>query len=554
MKPSQAHNTQGGPLPVKGPRRDSGSAVSRASLSGEQIAVRIQQVLANRGLTLSDVSRESRLRFGKQTAYRISHHFYADLRSAGFSPRMEQVLAFSAITNHRLVDWLALLGFRLDDLTGLAASLPAARTMLLDGWVYDKEAWVEWFRSRSIGGPLPSIAPLGQLLEPGPPQQLKSLLPPNPSPFLYAKVGRQDAFAFPDLLPGSIVRVDTRLSPGALSPGSQSLYLVEHSKGLACCRLHVSKGNFVTLRSTELAYAEVELQLGREARILGKLDLEFRFVENAPSPEVARDLALFWKPQPVPHFSARRSFAELVAQGRRRAGLSLREASARSRDVAEALGDRRFFCSRGTLGAWETTGRPPRHLHKILALCTLYSLAFREVLGAAGWKTEGLGRDPISHTAVEREPGLSPGTQEQRHGNSNASGFLPRIVKEFEEIPFFFRDSLGALMGLEGLSLRDIVWLGGRGVSLHPYLAGAVFAAVNRKQRKPPSFGKESLWKQPLYLLLQRDGSYLCARCTLQDKLLILAPFADGFDRPVRLRNGVDAEVVGRVAALVRRL
>ena len=534
--------------------RASQPAIPPKGPSGEQIAARIRDVLASRGLTLSEVSRECRLRYGKNAAYRIPHHFYADLRSSGFSPRMEQVLAFSAITKYRLVDWLALLGFRLDDVTGLAASLPATRTTLLDGLVYDHEAWVEWYRSRSISGPLLPIAPLGQLLEPGPSQQLKSLLPPDSSPFLYAKVGRQDALAFPDLLPGSIVRVDTRLAPGELSPGSQSLYLVEHSKGLTCCRLHVSKGNFVTLRSTELAYAEVELQLGREARILGKLDLEFRFLDNAPSPEVVRDLALFWKPQPLAHFSAKRGFAEFVAQGRRRAGLSLREASARSGNVAKALDDRRFFCSRGTLGAWETTGRPPRQIHKILALCVLYSLAFWEILGAAGWNTEGLGWDPIPRTTFERAPGPSPETQQQRHGNSNTSGFLSRVVKEFEEIPFFLRDCLGDLMGLEGLSLRDIVWLGGRGVSFHPYLAGAVFVAVNRRQRKPPAFGKGPLWDQPLYLLLRRGGSYACTRCTLQDKLLVLAPFADGFDRPVRLRNDVDAEAVGRVAALVRRL
>jgi hypothetical protein len=38
------------------------------------------------------------------------------------------------------------------------------------------------------------------------------------------------------------------------------------------------------------------------------------------------------------------------------------------------------------------------------------------------------------------------------------------------------------------------------------------------------------------------------------DRYLVVPPFANGFERPVRLRNGVEAEVVGRVTALVRRL
>lgn len=539
---------------MKGPRRDLRSAVSSPRLSGEELAARIQRILASRGLTLSDVSRESRLQYGGDTAYRIPHHFYADLRSEGFSPRMEQVLAFSAISNYRLVEWLAVFGFRLDELSSLAASLPAERTRLLDTQVYDDEARIAWFRSKSFGGPLPPIAPLGEVLEPGPLPQLKSLLPRGPSPFLYAKVGHQDAFAFPDLFPGSIVRVDTRLSRKPSVAMSQPLYLVEHSNGLTCCRLHISKGNLLTLRSTELPYAEVALQLGRDARILGTLDLEFRFLANTPSPEVPRELALFWNPQPIPPLSTKRGFAQLAAEGRRRVGLSLREASARSRRIAEVLGDERFFCARTTLAAYEQNGASPRHIHKILAVCALYSLAFREVLGAAGGRVDRLGQEPIPRPIFESRPNLSSGAREQRQSDLGAKGFLSDLLEKFEEIPFFLRNSLAALTGLPHLSLRDIVWLGANRASFHPCLAGAVLTAVNGREKKPPLIAKGVLRDQPLYLLLRRDGSYLCARCTLEDKALVIHPFADGFEQPVRLRNGVDAEVVGKLAAVLRKL
>jgi len=538
---------------MKAPRRTLLPLVTQRA-SGEEIATRIQQVLASRELTLSVVSRESQLRYGENRAYRIPHHFYADVRTETFSPRMEQVLAFSAITNYRLADWLALFGFPLDDLARLAASLPAERTLLLDSEAYDDEAPIAWFRSKAIREPLPAIAPLGQFLEPLPPQPLKSVLSQRPSPFLYAKVGRQDAFAFPDLLPGSIVRIDTRFSHKELLSGtaSQHLFFVEHSHGFACCRVHISGKNFITLRSTELSFAEVALRLGPEARVLGRLDLEFRFLVGERSPTVAPDFGVFRTPRPLAPLSATQGFAEFAKRARDRAGLSLRGASARSKLVAEALRDARYFCAKGTLSAYETAGRPPRHIHKLLGLCALYSLSFWDVLGAEVGKTQDLERDPIPLALLRTQSARSRNKRVQPGGF--AGGFLSDIVQEIEEIPFFLRNSLSALTGIERLSLRDVVWLGGQRHSFHPYLRGALIAFVDRKQTKPPSSGKKRLWEEPLYLLLHRDGSYHCTRCTLQDKLLVLPPFADGFERPVGLRQGVDAEVIGKVVALVRRL
>ncbi len=543
---------------MKRPRRAPRSAAAPPHARVDDVVARIHRVLASRGLTLFHVSHESRLRYRDEIAYRIPHHFYADMRTEDFSPRMEQVLAFSAITDYRLVDWLAVFGFHLDDAPQLAAALPTERTVLLDAGVYDDEAWIEWFRNKSISSSAPPIAPLGQMLESGIVRQLKSLLPGKPSPFLYAKVGRRDAFAFPDLLPGSIVRVDTRRrgkrSDIGISPASQSLFLIEHSKGLTCCRLHLSRKNCVTLRSAQLPYAEVELQLGREARVLGVLDLEFRFLANALSPEVPHDLAAFWNPKDLPSLPEQRSLSQLVIRGRSRAGFSLREASALSRRIAETLGDRRYFCARGTLAGYETADTPPRHIHKILALCVLYSLDFWEVLGAAGLKTDGLGREAIPSDLVGRQPGTSRNMQARLGTDFGSGGFLSSLVEEFEEIPLFLRNSLRSLLGTREVSLRDIVWLGGHRFSFHPYLAGAVFAAVNRRQKKPQSARKVPLWEQPLYLLLQREGSYLCASCTLERDMLIVRPFADGYERPVRLRNGVDAEVAGKVVALLRKL
>jgi hypothetical protein len=523
----------------------------------KDVPARVQRALAGRGLTLFDVSRESRRRYPDAAAYRIPHHFYADLAGERFSPRIEQVTAFSVISNYRLVDWLALFGLRLDDAPPLAASLPTEHTVLLDSTVYDREAWIDWFRSKPIADPPPAIAPLGQLLESGTPRQLKSLIPRRPSPFLYAKVGRQDAFAFPDLLPGSIVRIDTRRGgrPADGVPINQkNLFLVEHSKGLTCCRLHVSRKNRVTLRSTQLAYAEVEMQLGREVRILGALDLEFRFLANAPAPEVPRQLATYWTPGPLPSLPGTPALHQLVRQGRQRMGLSLREASTRSARIAEALGDRRHFCTRGTLAAYETPDMPHKQIHRIFAICILYSLGFGDLLAAAGVKVDDAGQERIPREVFGNGKRFIQKKAARPGIDSEEEGFLSRLVSNFEEIPLFLRDGLNTLTGLHNLSLRDIVWLDAERLSLHPYLRGAILAAIDRRYKKPAFATGSPPWKQPLHLLLLRDGSYLCGVCSLEKDMLIVHPFANGYEHPMYLRNRMDAEVVGRVVALLRKL
>jgi hypothetical protein len=558
LRSSYVRSLPAGTPPLKRPRPAPVSAPDSSYQRDGAVAARIQRILADRGLTLLDISRESRRRYPESPAYWIPHHFYADLARKGFSPKAEQVFAFSAISGYRLVDWLGVFGVLLDSAPPLAAYLPAERTILLDAEIYDPDAPTEWFRSKPLDGPLPAIAPLGQLLESGPRRPLRALLPKKPSPFLYAKVGRGDAFAFPDLQRGSIVRIDTRRGARRAGNGAslnpKTLYLVEHSQGLTCCCLHSSRKNHVTLRSTELPYAEVELQLGREVRILGALDWEFRFLEQPHSTEVPRALATFWTPQLLAPVAQKPELYQLVKRARLRAGLSLREASARSQRIVKAFGDHRYFCTRGALAAYETSRMPTRRIHKIFSLCGLYSLRYWDVLAAAGLKMDGAGQQPIPKEVLgdSRSPAHRKKTDSEL--DSDREGFLSRLVAEFEEIPLFLRAALGPLTGFRRPSLRDLVWLGGQRQSLHPYLRGALLAVIHRQSKKPiPAPGKPT-WEQPLHLLLLRDGSYICAGCSLENNRLIVRPFANGFERPVCLRNRADAEVVGKVVALLRKL
>jgi hypothetical protein len=525
---------------------------------GDAVAERVERVLASRGLSLVQVSQETRKRYDAVPHYLVPHNFYYDLGLPGYSPRMEQVLALSRASNYRLADWLSVFGFDLDGIPALQAEFPNERTSLLDRTVYDRAAWVGWFENATHDFPIPPVAPLGQLLTPGSPRRLESLVGPDPSPYLYAKIGRHDAFAFPDLLPGSIVRADKRgvgeLLDRMVNRDSDRLFLVEHGKGLVCCRLQGRTKGRITLRAASLPFAETEMRLGSEARLLGVLDWELRPM-NTTRPEIPDASMKFLNSEPLAASGTQLGLRSLLARARSRSGLPFRKASAKSRWVADALRDERYFCAPGSLTDYETRPRLPVHIHKIVSLCVLYSLGFWEILTAAGLDIDDSGHQPIPDELVGRSArDVQPITNDTSVGVVKQVDFLSSLIEEFEEIPFFLRHSLTTVGPLPGLSVRDVFWIGGRTDSLHPYLQHAIFAAVNRRIKRPVFLKRKSLWDQPLYVLLLRDGSYLLTGCSAEGNVLVVHPFADGFSRPLALRKGIDAEVVGKVTVLFRWL
>ena len=176
------------------------------------------------------------------------------------------------------------------------------------------------------------------------------------------------------------------------------------------------------------------------------------------------------------------------------------------------------------------------------------------MLTAAGLGLDDSGSEPIPDALVGRSAPDSTVVEPSENVTTEEPGFLAKLVHEFEEVPFFLRHSLSTAVGLPDLSLRDLFWTGGRTGSLHPYLRDAIFVSVNRRLKRPVLSRRKSLWEQPLYVLLLRDGNYLVSGCSVEDGTLVLHPFADGSLRPERMRLNVDAEVVGKVTALFRRL
>lgn len=521
-------------------------------------ALQVRQILATRDLTLYRLSRQSAQIFGRSSPFYIPYNLYYDLRRSGSVPTIFQILALSHITNYRLPDWLAVFGFDLDTILRLQLEIPRKRTTILDSTVYDTQAWIPWFVERTEIGPIPSIAPLGQLLAWAPAKRASDLLGLNRRKFLYARIGNQDWYALPYFAPESIVRVDPRgpeLLPGCDAKGQRPFFLVEHDFGWTCSRLTLLARDRVLLYCPQRPCVERELRIGANARILGIVDTEIRRLTPRHPWEGISEIAPLGKPRFGPTGEPA-DFRGLLRHSRTSVGLSFREASSASRQIANRLSNQLYFTAASTLSDYEVLSAPPRHTEKIITLCVLYSIGLDQFLRASGFPLDQAGREPIPDDLIPRQipsPShslLIPGPDDTRE----PSGFLTALVNQWEEVPLFLRFSFEEMTSLKRSSLSDVFWVGGDKTQRHRLLINATFVVVNRRARKPAPAAKHAICEESLYLILKRDGSYLCGRCTLDEGNLVVHGYPGGEGSAQQFRDGADAEVVGQVTTILRRL
>jgi hypothetical protein len=519
-----------------------------SSSTGKELADRARAIIESRGLSLRAVSQKSAAVFGRGSPYFIPHNLHYELSLETFSPSLHQLFALSRISNHRFFDWLAVFGLEVEQISRLQIALPTKRTTLLDSSLGDPNAWVRWFRDKSSHLTIPPVAPLSQLLQPSAHVRMGSLLDPSQPKFLYAKIGAEDAFAFPDLLPGSIARIDPRRVDPLDRIASGRLFLIEHSRGISCCRLLAGAGRKITLVSTQLPYAQVQLKLHHEARILGVVDLEIRRLAGGDRASVPSDLAKRWKPEPLTKTIPKVS--QWMSTARVRSGLSLREASQLSREVATLLDDDRYFISASSLSNHEADGTVPKHFQKAISLCLAYAISFRSFLRSLGIPEENAGTDPIPDRLIPRpEPNEETSLQKPEH-----EGVLGELMRQVGETPLFLRHAVNDISGLPSTSLRTVFWVGGIKNGLHRYLTNALLISVDRHKRLPVDTRSRPVWEQLSFVIIKRDGSYLIGPCGIENGSLIIHPDPEHLSLREEFRYHRDAEVIGQVSAVVRRM
>jgi hypothetical protein len=523
--------------------------------SREQAVERVKQTLGAKNLGISQVSKITESNYGERSAHFIPQSFYHEIRENDVSPHICQVIALSRITKESLVHWLSVFGFRLDDIPRLQAKLHSERTVVLTSTTYDKHALVPWFPT--VGVPLgadrfvPLVQIAGRRLHS---ESVEAIERRTRAQYLYLKIGRCDALAFPELVPGSICRVDprkTNILPRSAESGKRHIYAVEHSWGISCSHIDPSGDGRISLVSSQLPYLTKELTLNKNASVLGTVDLEIRPLRNVAKPRVLPFKNLGRAPSRQSGAESMAPLSHLIRASRERLGMHFREASHLAGHVARELQDARYSVAVGSLSDYEASDAVPRHIHKIISLCILYCIDFWTFLAAAGLATE----------RVDDGPASSDKRDAQNVVSSDDAGVVPKDVApvgdalgQIEEIPLFLQHNLEDVTQLRGLSRNDCFWMGHNTRRLHPLLDGAFLLVVNKKRKRIATNGWTSPWDRPLYLVLKRDGTHVCGLCSLSAGTLTVHPHPDVDGIAERFKLGQDAEVVGQVVCLVRRL
>jgi hypothetical protein len=522
--------------------------------SGEKAASRLYSILASRGLTLHRISLESQRLYGPESPFCIPHTLYHSLASSqSFGPSLPQICALSRISGYRFEDWLEALGMNLRLLGGLQAALPFKRTRLIDPALNGRDFAVDDLIEDGDDRYPTGIVPLAQILH--------SILCPRSSGWrqgehrtVFARIGSEDALSFPKLLPGSIVRLtpcDSFPVPLANADGGRpELLMVEHDRGLWCGRFHLSNDGILYSAASELGYAPVMLRYPQEARILGRVDMEIRWMHRLDSPCVPSELAGHQRPRTLDVGAL--DPGTLIRQARRKAGLTLEEASRLSRSVANAVHDQRFAIAQSTLSDYEVQSVPPRHLEKVITLSVIYGTPLVDFIRAAGAAPESLGHRQIPQELTREDTGASP--SDSQLCSSDRREPSAALMLQHGAIPWFLGGCLAQMSGISQPSLRDFFWLAGDHPFLPAHTEGSTAALVDRRKKHPVRLPSLPGWLQPAYVLLLRSGDYRCACCTLDDQTLFLCPGPNTGIVPEILRLGQDAEVVGQIVALARHI
>ncbi len=366
---------------------------------------------------MTQLSAATRRRYGSKSPFFIPATFLYKIKH-GITPHICQIVALSESTGYRFTDWLRMFGFDLRQVHRLQMRLHTERTVLVapyEEWLqtlppaspyyYDDEVGYASFRARERWN--------------------------GSGRYLFARIGTADALVCPQLMPGSVVRVDRCYADPMKDASRVSMddlfWLVEQPGGLTCTQVRWIDDRQIVLLPCRPPWGSWPLRLPTEARILGRVDADLDPVK--PQPRARRRE---WGPALLPGREGTMQFCNLLRISRIRTGLTFRAAHALTRTIAQILGNQEYVIALGLLSDYEAMGKLPRHVAKILSLCITYCMDVRQLMEAAGVSIDDSAklllpvpdrRPQMSHAL--RDPAAPHGTEAITRRYAQSAGGQP---------------------------------------------------------------------------------------------------------------------------------
>ena len=491
-------------------------AVDRARSAN--VATHVRRILVERGLSVSDLNALSAAQGHASPASRLPHAFFSMLKK-GIAPHVSEVAALSNLTNFLFIDWLALFGFDLAAITRLQVKLHTRKTTLVM--------------------PTERLLPLQIPREPPPESAASDSVPPH-RPLLFAKVGMSDGMAFPAIIPGSIVSIDTARTEVPLSGQPCALYLVEHLRGLSCCYASKINKHEVLLTPRYLPYPCLRYRIGEQAIILGAIDSELRPLKHVTVPHPA-GASLIERHSPL-RPSRAQSLSQFMRSSRERIGLRFREAKSMTESIALEMGNEEYAIALGSLSDYEAADTLPRHISKIISLCITYGIDLIEYMAAAGILL-----------CEDHKTALPPCDASDAPLPSALSAQQPPDLRSWSES--WYRLPVSLLRAFaealpDHLSCHWMQYV--RPASGEPQPPGVPeILLVDKNDTQFESATWATMWQRPAYLVRHCSGRLVYGFCAIADGLLIVHEETAAASR-VESFSRYDAEVIGRVVVVLR--
>jgi hypothetical protein len=543
-------------LPAGTPASFADSRTPEVKTAG--ISQRVKMFLRSLDRTIYQMSQAtSRPPFGKGTRAYIRDAFYAEI-DAGQMPDIHQVAALARITGYRLIDWLTLFGYRIDEVMRLQIELQRERTVLLPSTLYDPLRALPWVRRLDPDIDFRRTQPVATVIEALTYLSLGIVDRFKRRRVLYARVGRRDDMMWPHIGAGSIVRVDpsqTRIAPVG---GKRAVYLVQHIGGLCCSYVERLDDQYILLLPEDNGSSAIRYRVGTEAAIIGTIDLELRPLQPSPI-----DVAAFPRERsrnmsrirPLdPESEDQSGPGVFVRTARERAGICFREAHALTRYFAAHFDDEHYSIALGSLSDVEAYDALPRHIPKILSLCIVYGMDLWRYLRAGGITLDALDGMPIPEEFLKDKDCDAGESKSVHHPNGFEVKALENVTAWLGDVPAFLLRSIGTIIGHDKLSLDDLYLWGGEERATHLVLQGAVLIFVNRRQRRIPEVRQRLiLAERPLFLIRTATGQLTAGMCSIDGDMLLIYPHNPARS-PVLSFRAQDTEVIGRISAVLRSI
>jgi len=239
---------------------------------------------------------------------------------------------------------------------------------------------------------------------------------------------------------------------------------------------------------------------------------------------------------------------------RERLHLKYRDVEEASQQIARNRGNQEFSVGLSRLADIENKGTVPS-LYRLYSLCVIYGLSFQTVLTWFGINLDDLAADASRLSFRGTRPiDFDSSDFILQEAPIEVQGTLDLSQTVYLN-PYIRRWGTLAVSVLKGVNLRKhrYAFIGTDDWFMHPILPPGSFVQIDESQRRLDGDGAAQEHERAIYFIEHRGG-YRCGWCTESNGFLVVQPHWTSNMRVELFRFPEEADVIGRVIGVAKRL